>query len=268
MFFAAIGIACVTAAFVMFSSQRTPSAWQDVKSAVAEAERLLKTDDYPAFLKNAVPPSKLKQILEKRSFDEFVVQFKTRKAARLRKMLEAAKELEPVYDDNRTMATFNFPRDVSGENSISFTKIENHWYVANKSKVRGTTSGSLAPHFIVETTDGRQIDSEKLRGKIIVLHFWATWCGPCVRQMPDHIDFLAEYDEKDVEVIFVCMNGDEDGIAESIVEYSIPYSTVLGPDGWSGYGVDLLPMDVVIDHEGIIASNSIKDIPRLLGGDG
>jgi len=221
--------------------------------------------DHSALLKNVVPTAQLEEMTAKKSFDELVASFRSRKAKRLGLVLRAAQDIEPVYDDDGSTAIFHFQKDVGGENAIAFTRIGRRWYIARKKTVVNTTPGNLAPTFVAEFVNGRKIESDDLRGKIVVLHFWATWCGPCIRQMPAHIDLLSQYDKEDVETIFICMDGNDEETAKTIEKYAIPFNNVLGPDGWSEYGANLLPMDVVINHQGVIASNSIEDVPRLLG---
>lgn len=264
---AGIATGGLLAIYAFFNMSHQTSPWYNVKSTVTEASRLLTDGDHSAFLKNVVPPAQLREMTTKRSFDELVVSFSSRKAKRLGHMLRAAQDIEPVYDDDGNTAIFHFQKAVSGENAIAFTRIGRRWYVASKKTVPNTTPGNLAPTFVAESVGGRKIESDDLRGKIVVLHFWATWCGPCIRQMPAHIDSLSQYDERDVEIIFICMDGNDEETAKTIDKYAIPFNNVLGPDGWSEYGANLLPMDVVIDHQGIIASNSIEDIPRLLGNE-
>jgi len=261
LFFAAIAI-CI-AVFAYLKWQQKPSPWRDAKSAVAEASRLLAAGDSPALIRNSVPPGDLEEIM-RGSFEDFVDAFEKKKSKRLEQVLQAAGDVEPAFSDDGNTATFHLQHEVSGKNAIALTKIDGRWYIGVQPSISKPSRGGLAPEFVVETTDGQTIRSDALRGNIVVLHFWATWCGPCIRQMPHHIESLSQYDKHDVKTIFVCMNGNDDGVAQTLDEYKIPFQKVLGPDGWSAYGANQLPMDVVIDHRGIIASNSIEDIPRLL----
>ncbi len=61
--------------------------------------------------------------------------------------------------------------------------------------------GDNAPEFEIESETSTKIRSKALRGKTIVLHFWATSCGPCMGQMPEHIKSLSNLDQSQVEVL-------------------------------------------------------------------
>ena len=129
--------------------------------------------------------------------------------------------------------------------------------------------GDAAPDFEVTTTSGRTISLSKLRGKVVVLHFWATSCSPCLGQMPSHISALEKYDQKKVEGLFVSLDADEKKFESTVEKFKIPFSNVCDKMGWGGelvraYGVNRLPFDVIIDADGKIASNSISDIAEML----
>lgn len=129
--------------------------------------------------------------------------------------------------------------------------------------------GDTAPDFAITTTTGRAISLTHLRGQIVVLHFWATSCGPCLGQMPAHIAVLAKHDQKEVEVVFVSLDDDAKKFESTVEKFKMPFKNVRDERGWGGeltraFGVNFMPFDVVIDAEGKIASKSIDDIAEML----
>ncbi len=129
--------------------------------------------------------------------------------------------------------------------------------------------GDTVPDFEVTASSGRTISLSKLSGKVVVLHFWSTSCGPCLGQMPSHISALEKYDQKAVEVLFVSLDTDEEKFKSTVEKFKIPFSNVCDKMGWGGelvraYGVYKLPFDVIIDADGKIASYSISDIAEVL----
>lgn len=129
--------------------------------------------------------------------------------------------------------------------------------------------GDTAPEFGLETVAGLKFASKDLRGKIIVLHFWATSCGPCMGQMESHIAALARHDSREVEIVFVSLDDEKDKFIEAVKKYKIPFKNVRDERGWGGelarqFGVRSLPFDVIIDRDGKIATDSIEDIPAIL----
>lgn len=129
--------------------------------------------------------------------------------------------------------------------------------------------GDVAPDFEFETVKGENVKSTNLRGKIIVLHFWSTSCGPCMGQMPSHVASLSKYDPKKIEIVFVSLDDDQAKFDEAVQKYRINFKNVLDERGWGGeltrtFGVSWLPQDIIIDAEGKIASHSIEDLPKLM----
>lgn len=129
--------------------------------------------------------------------------------------------------------------------------------------------GDVVPDFIANTTKGRKLSSLELKGKVIVVHFWATWCAPCVAKMPSHINALSEYDSKALEVLYVSLDEDKDAFEAAVAKLRIPFTMVREPAGWGGnlartFGVNSVPFDVVVGPDGKVFSNSIEDVGAAL----
>jgi cytochrome c biogenesis protein CcmG/thiol:disulfide interchange protein DsbE len=103
------------------------------------------------------------------------------------------------------------------------------------------------------------------RGKVVLLNFWATWCGPCKMEIPWFVQFQQQYRSKGFEVLGVAM--DDDGwtaVKPYIAEKKMNYRVVLGSDQVANVygGIDSLPTTFVIDQQGKIEATHIGLINR------
>ena len=107
--------------------------------------------------------------------------------------------------------------------------------------------------FILPKLDGEQVDSAELDGKIAVLHFWGTWCGPCLAELPEYQKFHARYlDDPAVEVISISNDKSRDVLDRFMVESEYDF-TVLVDDGYvQKAGVNGWPTTWFVDGDGYI----------------
>jgi thiol-disulfide isomerase/thioredoxin len=122
------------------------------------------------------------------------------------------------------------------------------------SKEGKAPSPALAPDFTLKTLDGQEMTLSKLKGKVVLLDFWATWCAPCRAAIPHLINLQKTYQEKGVEVIGMNMDkGDVETVRRFVKSMDIPYPITLTPEEVSrNYGVTGLPTTILIDKEGRI----------------
>jgi peroxiredoxin len=114
-----------------------------------------------------------------------------------------------------------------------------------------------APNFALKDANGKVVHLADYQGKVVLLDFWATWCGPCVIEIPWFQEFQRKYKDRGFEVLGVSM--DDDGwkaITPFVAKRKINYRIVLGDDktGDQYGGLEALPTTFVIDRSGRIAS--------------
>jgi len=121
--------------------------------------------------------------------------------------------------------------------------------------------GHSAPDFAVQDSD-RRVELKQLSGKIIVLNFWATWCPPCVEEMPSLGAMQSQMQPRGVQVLAVSI--DEDGAAyhRFLQEHNIRFLTVRDPAQSSSalYGTRGWPETYIIDRRGIVRRKFIGPI--------
>jgi thiol-disulfide isomerase/thioredoxin len=113
---------------------------------------------------------------------------------------------------------------------------------------------TYAPDFTLKTLDGQEITLSHLKGKAILLDFWATWCGPCRESIPHLVQLYKTYQERGFEVIGLNMDkGNINAVRQFVKSMDIPYSIAVAPDDLvRKYGVTSLPTTILIDRAGKI----------------
>lgn len=113
--------------------------------------------------------------------------------------------------------------------------------------------GRVAPNFTIQDAD-RKITLSDLHGKVVVLNFWATWCPPCVEEMPSLVQMQQRLKDKGVEVLAVSVDVDEAKYYKFLKDYRVDLLTVRDPDHKSSdlYESFKFPETYVIDRGGIV----------------
>ena len=129
-----------------------------------------------------------------------------------------------------------------------------------RAAVKPEKERKLAPDFSLKDSSGKTIKLSEYRGKVVLLNFWATWCGPCKIEIPWFIDFQQQYKDRDLVVLGISM--DEDGwtsVKPYVEQKKINYRVAIGTEELSTLygGVDALPTTFMIDRAGRIASTHL-----------
>lgn len=131
-------------------------------------------------------------------------------------------------------------------------------------------TGKPAPGFTLEDLNGKRISLGDLKGKAVVLNFWATWCAPCKIETPWIIELRNQYAAQGLEVIAVSMDdidyGDKGKVAQEkqsiarvAAQLHIPYPVLLNGDSISNQygGLDAMPSTFFINRKGVIVAAQI-----------
>jgi peroxiredoxin len=146
-----------------------------------------------------------------------------------------------------------------------------------RAAVKAEQDRKPAPDFNLKDSDGKPVKLSDYKGKVVLLNFWATWCGPCKIEIPWFMDFEQTYKDKDFAVLGVSLDEDGwDAVKPYIQQKKINYRVMIGTEQVAQmYGeVDSLPTTFMIDREGRVAavhiglvskSDYTHDILDLLG---
>jgi thiol-disulfide isomerase/thioredoxin len=113
--------------------------------------------------------------------------------------------------------------------------------------------GEPAPPFTATTFDGRRIALSDLRGKVVILNYWATWCGPCKIEMPVMDAWLRAHPDADVEVLAITTEGSVPARTLKPLAAALSFPLISKLSGY-GYGKvdDAVPTNYVIDRAGVL----------------
>jgi len=124
---------------------------------------------------------------------------------------------------------------------------------------KNVKESGLAPDFSLKTLEGQEMTLASLKGKVVLIDFWATWCGPCRESIPHLATLYKNYRDKGFEVIGVSV---DKGEAEMVRRFSksmdIPYPILIASEEVTrSYAVTALPTAFLIDREGNIQEKVI-----------
>ncbi|MCH7813072.1 MAG: TlpA family protein disulfide reductase [Planctomycetes bacterium] len=123
--------------------------------------------------------------------------------------------------------------------------------------------GEQAPEFAATTLDGRPFKLSELRGKVVLLDFWATWCAPCIGEMPNLLRAVEEYGGSgDFVIVGVSLDSSESAVKQFQQRRKIPWTQiVLGPaeqnPAAKKYNVSGIPATFLIDRDGKVVAKDL-----------
>lgn len=122
--------------------------------------------------------------------------------------------------------------------------------------------GSTAPDFVAQDVEGKDVSVSDFRGKVLILDFWATWCGPCMAAMPHTQEVAARYKDQGVVVLGSCTSDMRAAFEQWVSRNQLKYPDIIwthdkaerGEDraSYALYGVSGIPTQFIIDREGKI----------------
>jgi peroxiredoxin len=138
-------------------------------------------------------------------------------------------------------------------------------------KVEMAAAGQMAPDFTAIDIDGNKVSISDYRGKVVVLDFWASWCGPCMKAMPHLQEVAATYKDQGVVVLGSSTRDERSAFEKWIKANAAKYPDIIwahdpadkGPERASRalYGVAGIPTQFVIDRDGRIAAVTVGYLP-------
>lgn len=120
-------------------------------------------------------------------------------------------------------------------------------------------AGDTAPSFAVTTENGKKITRSDFGGKLLVLNFWATWCPPCIEEMPSLNEFAQQFSKDGVVVLGVSIDANEQLYRRFLQQNRLAFQTARDPDAGiaAEYGTFKWPETYIIDTKGKVVEKHI-----------
>jgi thiol-disulfide isomerase/thioredoxin len=132
-------------------------------------------------------------------------------------------------------------------------------------KLKATSIGTIAPDFVQNDTLGNPLKLSSLRGKYVLVDFWASWCGPCRAENPNVVKAYAKYNQKGFEILGVSLDVEKDRAnwLKAIQKDGLVWPQVSDLKGWGSdvallYVIKAIPQNVLLDPSGRIIAKNLR----------
>lgn len=123
--------------------------------------------------------------------------------------------------------------------------------------------GKKFPAFTSMTVTGKETGPHNYTGKVVLVDFWATWCGPCVGELPNVLEAYAKFHEKGFEILGISLDNDKGKLEKFIEDRKMPWEQVFDGNGWQNevavkFGVNSIPATFLLDRHGVLRYKDLR----------
>ena len=114
-----------------------------------------------------------------------------------------------------------------------------------------------------QAVDGAQVDFAKLRGKVVLLDFWATWCGPCRMEIPNVVAAYNQFHKDGFEIVGVSLDQDKERLLNYTKQAGMTWPEYFDGKGWANevstrYGINSIPAAWLVDKKGFVRTTGVR----------
>ena len=134
---------------------------------------------------------------------------------------------------------------------------------AQIAKLESTAIGQIAPNFTITTPEGESISLYDIKGKVKLIDFWASWCGPCRGENPHVVEIYKEYHPKGLEIFVVSLDNKKEACVKAIADDGLVWKHGSDLKGWQSapaqlYSVSGIPHTVLLDENNKIIAKNLR----------
>ena len=129
--------------------------------------------------------------------------------------------------------------------------------------LEGVDVNAVAPNFTLQTPEGKNVSLYDVKGKLKIIDFWASWCGPCRMENPNMVKLYAAFGDKGLAVVSVSLDEKKDKWTEAIQKDGLTWLHLSDLKGWKGevvklYNIDGVPTIFVLDENNRIVAKNLR----------
>jgi thiol-disulfide isomerase/thioredoxin len=114
-----------------------------------------------------------------------------------------------------------------------------------------------------ETVDGKPVDWNAYKGKVVLVDFWATWCGPCRAELPNVKEMYDGYHDKGFDVLGISVDANKEALEKFLEKEKLPWNCIHDKQGMNGslseyYGIMFIPLPILVDRDGQVVSMNAR----------
>ena len=136
-------------------------------------------------------------------------------------------------------------------------------FIVPAQEQKKTAVGAMAPDFTMNDPEGKPIQLASLKGKIVLVDFWASWCGPCRQENPNVVKLYQQFHSKGFEILGVSLDKTKEDWLKAIKDDNLAWIHVSDLQFWQNaaarlYGVNAIPQSFLLDKDGKIIGKGLR----------